>query len=236
MEHGESVHDALKRELYEEVLIESDFTEKLIDTETMYLDHHEAWLMWLVHEVVVEDLAYGVGKDATKVAFLDPTMFKDSAHLSEQLVYGLHMKHVARSKNKLQLELHVEDFAPIKKYYTALGFRVVWEHAPKDFDGYLVMEMNGNTLCFWAGNQAVFDQPYFKRFPKDTLRGYGVEAVIMIDSIHEFYDSVKDTANVVEELTKQPWGLWDFRAVDPAGYYLRFTSEHDVLNDTNLIK
>lgn len=237
MEHGESMHDALKRELYEEVLIESDFTEELIDTETMYLDYHEAYLIWMVHKVTVDKLTYGLGQDATEVGFVDPETLKDSKHLSERLVYGLHKKHPTQvSRNKLQLELHVDDFTPIKEYYGKLGFAVVWEHPPKGFDGYLVIEKEGNTICFWSGNQEVYDQPHFKQFARDTARGYGVEVVVMVSDIHAFYDHVKDTANVVEPLIKQPWGLWDFRAVDPAGYYLRFTSEHDVLSNSHAIK
>jgi len=114
------------------------------------------------------------------------------------------------------IELHVEDFEA-------------------RFKGYLVMEMNGNVLCFWGGNEYVFKQPYFERFSKDTPRGYGVELVIEVKDIKQFYEAVKDGANVAESLVKQPWGLWDFRAVDPAGYYLRFTSEHDILDPSNAV-
>lgn len=93
IDHGESVHDALKRELYEEVLITSDFSEKLLDTESMYLEKTEAWLLWLVYEVEVENLKYGVGEDADEVAFINPDTFKDSSYRSEQLVYKLASKH-----------------------------------------------------------------------------------------------------------------------------------------------
>lgn len=98
------------------------------------------------------------------------------------------------------------------------------------------MEMDGTVLCFWGGNEAIFDQPYFKRFPNETPRGYGVELVIMVDSVEGYYEKVKDTANVVEPLVKQPWGLQDFRAADPFGYYLRFTSKHDILDESNAVK
>ena len=111
-----------------------------------------------------------------------------------------------------------------------------WERKPEGFKGYLVMSLDGNTLCFWAGNQEVFNQPHFKQFPKDTPRGYGVEIVIMVNSIDVFYEKVKDKANVVEPLIRQPWGLQDFRTVDPAGYYIRFTSEHNILNESNAVK
>lgn len=143
---------------------------------------------------------------------------------------------MSESRNKLQLELHVEDFEPIKRYYTSLGFEVNWERQPEGFKGYLVMSFQGNTLCFWAGNEEVFNQPYFSKFPKDTPRGYGVEVVVMVDDIDGFYEQVKDIANVVEPLTEQPWGLRDFRTTDPAGYYLRFTTEHDVLDPSNAVE
>lgn len=130
--------------------------------------------------------------------------------------------------NNISLELHVSDFEIIKKYYTDLGFDIAWEREPEGFKGYLVMTFGNSTLCFWAGNDQVYEQSYFKRFPKDTPRGYGVEVVIIVDKIEEFYEQHKDKINVVEPLKLQPWGLKDFRAVDPAGYYLRFSGPHDV--------
>lgn len=142
---------------------------------------------------------------------------------------------MSKSVNKLQLELHVEDFAPIKQYYCDLGFTVAWERAPEESKGYLVLDLNGNTICFWAGNTNVFDQRYFKQFPKSTPRGYGVEIVVMIENIQVFYEQHRAHANVVEPLALKPWGLWDFRAVDPAGYYLRFTSEHNIFDQANAV-
>lgn len=132
--------------------------------------------------------------------------------------------------NQSLIELHVPDFEPIKTYYHALGFRVVWERHAEEFKGYLVMELEGNTLCFWAGNKHVYKQPYFKKFPKETPRGYGVEIVIQLEDIESYYERHKEYANVVEPLTYQPWGLKDFRAVDPAGYYLRLTTKHNILD------
>jgi hypothetical protein len=125
-------------------------------------------------------------------------------------------------------ELHVTDFEPIKQYYTSLGFNICWERPPEGFKGYLVIELEDNIICFWGGNDRIFEQPHFKQFPQDTPRGYGVELVLTVKDIRAYYEQVKDRANVVEPLVMQPWGLEDFRCADPAGYYLRFTSQHDV--------
>lgn len=140
------------------------------------------------------------------------------------------------AQNNVLLELHVPDFEKVKDYYGKLGFKVVWERKPEAFKGYLILKMGDNILCFWPDNEYVYKQPYFKRFPKTTKRGYGVEIVIMVDDIEAYYSRVKDFANVVEKLVLQPWGLKDFRAEDPFGYYLRFTSYHNIFDDDNAVK
>ena len=138
--------------------------------------------------------------------------------------------------NHLQLELHVPDFEVVKAYYSKLGFRVVWEREPDESKGYLVLQMDQTTLCFWCGTDAVYNQPYFKKFPKNTVRGYGVEIVIMVDDIDAYYERVKENANIVEPLIVQPWGSKDFRAVDPFGYYLRFTRKHNIIDKSNAVE
>ena len=89
IDHGETLHDALVRELYEEVLVNVPFEEKLIAIESIWLEHKQAWLLWLVCEVQIDDLHYGVGKDANEVAFIDPLTLKDSSRLEEALIYKL---------------------------------------------------------------------------------------------------------------------------------------------------
>ncbi len=137
--------------------------------------------------------------------------------------------------NNILVELHVPDFKRVKNFYGALGFKVVWERKPEDKKGYLVMQFNKNILCFWPGTESVWEQDYFKNFPKDTKKGYGVEIVIMVDDIDNFYNRVKKFAKIVEELKTQPWGLKDFRAEDPFGFYLRFTEPNNILSGSNVV-
>ena len=139
------------------------------------------------------------------------------------------------ASNHLQLELHVPDFGPVKDYYGKLGFEIVWERPAEEDKGYLVMMMAQTIICFWPGTESVYQQPYFKDFLKETPRGYGVELVIMVDDIDKYYEDVKDSANIVEPLVVQPWGSKDFRCADPFGYYLRFTSKHNILDNSNAI-
>ncbi|MDP1710061.1 MAG: hypothetical protein Q8L28_00370, partial [bacterium] len=87
-----------------------------------------------------------------------------------------------------------------------------------------------------AGNEEIYNHPYFKQFPKDTKRGYGVEIVIFVEDIEEYYKKVKEFANVVEEFKMQPWGDMDFRVEDPFGYYLRFSSPYNTLLSEKAVK
>lgn len=128
------------------------------------------------------------------------------------------------------VELHVDDFKPILAYYKKLGFDTQWMRQPEGYKGYLVVRLGHNVLCFWPGNKEVYKQSYFSQFPKGTKRGYGVELKIMVDDVQAYYKKVKGVANVVSPLKKQPWGLWDFRCVDPAGYYLCVTEKHNILD------
>lgn len=132
------------------------------------------------------------------------------------------------TNNKIQIELHVPNFDIVLDFYGKLGFKKVGHKSEESNADYLVMERDGTLLNFWPGNETVYEQSYFKQFPKDTKRGYGVELVITVDNVQAFHEHVKEFANIVNPLVKRPWGLWDFRVEDPFGYYLRITERHDI--------
>ena len=134
------------------------------------------------------------------------------------------------------IELHVPDFEKAKEYYGKMGFEVKWERKPEGFKGYLVMNMDQNIVCCWGGNEYVYEQFYFSRYPQDTPRGYGIEIVILTNDLGAYYEKVKNFANVIEPLQLRPWGLKDFRTIDPFGYYLRFTTPHNIFDPNNAVK
>lgn len=129
------------------------------------------------------------------------------------------------------LELHVPDFKITKKFYKDLGFEVVWEKKPLARKGYLVMRRGDSIINFYCGNIHVYEQTYFKTFPKDTKRGYAVEVIIPIDNIEEFYKKIyrKYKSKIVQPLKKR-FSKPDFRMVDPFGFYLRFVERYDWVN------
>ena len=57
-------------------------------------------------------------------------------------------------------------------------------------------------------------------------RPTGVEIVIEVDYLHAERDRLRHAGwPIVEDIMRRPWGLQDFRVLDPDGYYLRFTSK-----------
>lgn len=133
------------------------------------------------------------------------------------------------------VELHVPDFEKTKSFYTSLGFEVVWERIPEGFKGYCVLRLENNVICFWGGNENIYQHDYFKKFDKITTKGYGVEIVLQVSNLDELYQKANLTNCVFEKLLKRPWGVRDFRIVDPWGFYLRFSDYHNILSDENAV-
>ena len=140
------------------------------------------------------------------------------------------------AQNSIQIELHGPDFKVVKEFYGKLGFHIEWEWKPNGEKGYLVIRKGDNILCFWPGNESVRDQSYFKNFPSNTQRGFGVEIAIIDDNIDDLYKNAKTFAKIVDPLQVQPWGLKDFRIEDPFGFYLKFTEPHNILEYHDVLK
>lgn len=52
----------------------------------------------------------------------------------------------------------------------------------------------------------------------------GVELVLEVDDVDEEFDHVARSGWPIDEgMTQRPWGLTDFRLLDPSGYYWRIT-------------
>lgn len=132
------------------------------------------------------------------------------------------------------IELHVPDFEVTKDFYEKLGFETVWEYPPKGSSGYLVMRRDKSILAFYCGNEEVYNHEYFKKFPRTTPRGYGVELAIHITDmdLEKYYAGVMekiDKKYLIQTLETKPWGTRDFRLIDPFGYYLSIRENDKIL-------
>lgn len=136
-------------------------------------------------------------------------------------------------RNNLVIELHVPDLEIVKKFYSKLGFKITLENKlNKEELGYLTMtradEIGSTMLNFYGGDERIYNQSFFKQFPKDTKRGYATEITIPTANIEKVYQLVFKylKEKIVRELAelKDHEHIWkDFRMIDPFGFYIRFT-------------
>lgn len=85
LEHAESVQTALARELNEEVGYSDNFTFSIRGTARFWIESRQAWLLWVVYDVIPETLNFSPGIDSTEVAFIDPATF-DATSLQEKWI------------------------------------------------------------------------------------------------------------------------------------------------------
>ena len=89
-DHGESEHEALARELYEETSFKGEFESAIFATENMWLSHRESWLLWLVYNVTIAGFSkemFSVGADTSDVAWMYPAEFESITTEAGQWIF-----------------------------------------------------------------------------------------------------------------------------------------------------
>ena len=117
----------------------------------------------------------------------------------------------------LRCELFPDDLdAALAFYVDVLRFGVVRDEREAELP-YLALERGGVRLGL-APRAAPAD-PVHRRPPM------GVELVLEVDDLAAAHARVRSAGwPLAEDLTDRPWGLRDFRLVDPHGYYWRVTT------------
>ena len=134
----------------------------------------------------------------------------------------------------VMIELHVPDFGLTKEFYGEIGYETVWEKVAVGDKGYLVMRSGSSVLNFYCGTDQVYSHDYFGKFPEETPRGFGVEIIMPVDNIEDFYGKFEEilASNIIKPLNANH-SHRDFRAVDPFGFYLRFVERYNWVDNRN---
>jgi len=120
----------------------------------------------------------------------------------------------------VRLELFVDDLpASLDFYSRVLGFEI----GKGEADGYTALT-NGEVRLGLNLRANLPDDHPVQSVANERL-GRGVEFVLEVDDIEGMYKQVMaQDWPLADKLRRQPWGLTDFRLLDPDGYYLRITS------------
>ncbi|MCJ7737392.1 MAG: VOC family protein [Anaerolineae bacterium] len=120
----------------------------------------------------------------------------------------------------LRLELFVHDLGAAQDFYErVLGF----DRSIVRADGYTVMRLDGVQIDLQPVEHLSDGHP---AKPSEGERvGLGVEIVLEVADVHVVSARVVESGwPIAKPLIERPWGLTDFRALDPDGRYVRVTS------------
>ncbi|MGR9481668.1 VOC family protein [Rhizobium leguminosarum] len=121
----------------------------------------------------------------------------------------------------LSLELFVETpETSIDFYRRVLGF----ESQGSSSTEYTMLK-NGDAVIA-INSRSVLSSDHPLRIDTGHRAGLGVEIVLKVAEVENAYRAAKESDWPVSDLALQPWGLRDFRLIDPDGYYVRVTSRH----------
>jgi len=88
IEHGETIKEALARELYEEVSLEGDFEyETLLAEDPRYLEGHNLYQMRITFFVRPSSMVFDRGSDGDEVQFVDADLYEKSDLWTERQIF-----------------------------------------------------------------------------------------------------------------------------------------------------
>ena len=88
MDHGETIKDALAREMYEEVSLSGDFEYQIIAIEDpAYLESANILQVRLIFHITPVTMEFAPGVDGDEIGFVSIASLKDSSAWSESLIY-----------------------------------------------------------------------------------------------------------------------------------------------------
>jgi uncharacterized glyoxalase superfamily protein PhnB len=110
--------------------------------------------------------------------------------------------------------------ASIDFYHHILGF----ELGQSQPDGYTPMRKAGFQLSLNLRANLPDDHPI--QAEAGERLGRGVEFVLEVGDIENIYQHILSTNwPISSDMQHQPWGMTDFRLIDPDGYYWRVTNK-----------
>ena len=116
----------------------------------------------------------------------------------------------------LRFEIFPDDLdATVDFYMRVLRFRLIADRRDEPSP---YVSLQRGSVRVGAARRAVPDARVARLPPA------GVELVLEVDDVVAERDQITAAGwPIAEDLRDRPWGLRDFRVLDPAGYYLRIT-------------
>ncbi|MBM1107785.1 VOC family protein [Aurantibacter crassamenti] len=135
------------------------------------------------------------------------------------------MKYSQDRNASLRLELFSSNVEQSVNFYSKiLNFSIVGDSISQSYQ----QVINGSVILGIGPDVKLPVDHFLKLKESDSRRGIGVEIVLEVDNVLSIYQRVKGSGYPIRtKLQERPWGLTDFRLIDPDGYYIRVTSRKD---------
>lgn len=135
---------------------------------------------------------------------------------------GAEARNAQAAPATLRLELFVADLPRSVDFYgRVLGFTQSVHHG----DDYSPMRRGNVVIALNLLANLPDDHPI--QVAAGERVGRGIEIVLEVDDVAASHAHARAEGwPVAGSLGRRPWGLTDFRVVDPDGYYVRMTSRH----------
>jgi|GEM_PF-1049610 len=132
------------------------------------------------------------------------------------------MKKPQDSNASLRLELFSSNVEQSVNFYT----KILNFSNEGDSVNHLYQQVTKGSVILGIGSEAEMSENHYLKLKKnDSRRGIGVEIVLEVDDVLTAYQRAKRSGYPIHAaLSDRPWGLTDFRLIDPDGYYIRVTS------------
>ena len=116
----------------------------------------------------------------------------------------------------MRLEIFVTDLDRSTAFYTdVLGFTIDADNG----EDYRELSGHDTRIALQPIANLSADHPLRRPGPL----GLGLELVLEVANLEDLYEHVVQSWPVETDLRDRPWGLVDFRILDPDGYYWRPT-------------
>jgi predicted enzyme related to lactoylglutathione lyase len=131
---------------------------------------------------------------------------------------------VAPTGMTVRFELFVKDtHASAGFYQRVLGFTCDADSGP------YIRARSGSVRIGICDQSTLPSDHHFSTTALQGPKGVGTEIVLEVENLDAYHERVVKAGYAIrEEIAMRPWGLRDFRLVDPDGYYLRITEKRVV--------
>lgn len=86
LEHGESAHDCLTREIHEEIGINRVKVGEIIYSTSVYLDQRDMWMTWIVYKAEINSSSFTLGDGVTDAKYIEIQEIQNTTNLLEKLI------------------------------------------------------------------------------------------------------------------------------------------------------